>query len=106
MFYEDEDDDDMPSEKARALRRKLIEKSKKEFRKGCYDAYDMMVDKGARVIAEGNRKEIEKAINRMTALFLLEEQYERCKFIQEFAAQHLPGFQITPDPNLEKELSI
>ena len=105
MFFE-EDEDSMPSEKAKALRRKLIEKSKQEFRKGCYDAYEMIVSKGPKVLDEDNRKSIEKALNRMTALFLLEEEYERCKFIQDFVTEHMPGFVINPDPNIPKELSI
>jgi hypothetical protein len=105
MFY-DEDDEDELSEKAELLRRQVIEKSKKEFIEGCYDAYDMLVSKGKEAIAGADPKSIGTAINRMTALFLMREEYERCEFLKKYAKQHLPGFEIKPDGTVEKELSL
>ena len=105
MFY-DEDDDNELSEKAELLRRHMIEKSKKEFIEGCYDAYDMLVSKGKEAIDGADPKSIGTAINRMTALFLIREEYERCEFLKKYAKQHLPGFSVKPDPSVEKELSL
>lgn len=103
MFYED---DDELEDKANQLRRMLIERSKEEFVKGCYDAYDMLVSKGKQAIEGADPKSIHTAINRMTALFLIKEEYERCKFLKAYVEQNLPGCEIKPDPNVEKELSI
>lgn len=105
MFY-DEDDDNELSEKAELLRRHMIEKSKKEFIEGCYDAYSMLVSKGAEAINGADPKSIGTAINRMTALFLMREEYERCEFLKKYAKEHLPGFSVKPDPSVEKELSL
>jgi hypothetical protein len=105
MFY-DEDDENELSEKAELLRRHMIEKSKKEFIEGCYDAYDMLVSKGKEAIEGTDPKSIGTAINRMTALFLIREEYERCEFLKKYAKEHLPGFEIKPDRSVEKELAL
>jgi hypothetical protein len=42
----------------------------------------------------------------MTQLFLMKEEYERCSFLKQYVKAHMPEFEITPDKNLIKELSI
>lgn len=105
MFYDEEDEEEL-QEKANLLRRQMVEKSKREFIEGCYDAYDMLVSKGKQAMEGADEKSIGTAINRMTALFLMREEYERCEFLKKYAKQHLPGFEVKPDPNVEKELSL
>lgn len=106
MFnYEDEDDDNQ-MDRLEEMKRKVIEKSKKEFVKGCYDAYEMLATKGGEAIEGTKPKEIQTAINRMMSLFLIKEEYERCEFLKKFAQQHMPGFVINPDKSVQNELSL
>jgi hypothetical protein len=105
MFnYEDDDDDQM--EGANELKKQIIERSKKEFVAGCYDAYEMLSTKGKEAINGTNPKDIQRAINRMMALFVINEEYERCQFLKSFADKHMPGFEISPDNSVQKELSL
>lgn len=107
MFnYEDEEDDDQQMEKLNEMKRKIIEKSKKEFVKGCYDAYEMLATKGEDAIKGTKPKDIQSAINRMMSLFLIKEEYERCEFLKKFAKDHMPGFEINPDKSVQNELSL
>lgn len=99
-------DDDELEDRANELKRMLIEKSKKEFVEGCYEAYDMLATKGKAAITGSDPRSIHTAINRMTALFLIREEYERCKFLKTYVEQNLPGYEIKPDPSVEKELSL
>ena len=105
MFNYDEDDDDQ-MERANELKKKIVEKSKREFVKGCYDAYEMLSTKGGDAIQGTNPKEIQTAINRMMALFVIKEEYERCQFLKSFVDKHMPGFEINPDNSVQKELSL
>ena len=86
--------------------RLLLEQSKQEFIEGCYEAYDVLVSEGSSVLEQAPATEIQKAINRMTQLFLLREEYERCEFLKKYVADYLPGFKIVPDRNVIKELSL
>jgi hypothetical protein len=104
-MYDDEEEDEQ-SEISNELKKKVIERAKKEFVAGCYDAYEMLSTKGKEAIDGTNPKEIQKAINRMMALFVINEEYERCQFLKSFADKHMPGFEITPDNNVQKELSL
>jgi hypothetical protein len=107
MFnYEDEDDEDQQMDKLEEMKRKIIEKSKREFIKGCYDAYELLATKGEDAIHGTKPKELQNAINRMMSLFLIKEEYERCEFLKKFATEHIPGFEITPDKSVANELSL
>ena len=81
-----------------------IEAQKKIFIEGCYEAYDLLTSKGKEALAVGELSAICSAIDRMTALFLLNEEYERCNFLKEFAIANIPGYVIVPDKNVEIEL--
>jgi len=105
MFnYEDYEEDEI--EGADNLKKEFIERSKKEFIAGCYDAYNMLSLKGKKAIQGTNPKEIQTAINRMMALFVINEEYERCQFLKSFVDKHMPGFEILPDKSVKKELSL
>jgi hypothetical protein len=47
---------------------------------------------------------IGKAINRMTALFIHREEYERCKFLAEFVSNYMPEHVITPEEEIINNL--
>jgi len=102
MNMYEEFSDEFESEDARLF----LEQSKQEFIDGCYSAYDVLVSEGSDVLEQTTTTELQKAINRMTQLFLLREEYERCEFLKRYATDHLPGFQIQPDPSVIKELSL
>jgi hypothetical protein len=105
-MYDEEEDDDYQEEITNELKKKIIEKSKKEFVAGCYDAYEMLSTKGGEAIQGTNPKHIQTAMNRMMALFVIKEEYERCQFLKSFVDKHMPGFEISPDVSVEKELSL
>lgn len=104
--YDEFEDDEMASEFLEAQRREMLEKSKEEFVKGCYEAYDVLVNQGKAALVETDVKSIQKAINRMAQLFLMNEEYERCSFLKQYVKTHMPEFEITPDPSVIKELSL
>ena len=104
-MYEEEDDD-YQEDVRNELKKKIMEKAKKEFVAGCYDAYEMLSTKGGEAIQGTNPKEIQRAINRMMALFVIKEEYERSQFLKSFVDKHMPGFEINPDNSVEKELSL
>ena len=89
---------------SREITKKQIEAQKKIFIEGCYEAYDLLTVKGKEALEVGEISSICSAINRMTALFLLNEEYERCNFLKEFVRDNIPGYTIIPDSNVEIEL--
>ncbi len=105
-MHDDEDDEGYDEEINNELKKQFIERSKKEFVAGCYDAYEMLSTKGKEAIQGTNPKEIQTAINRMMALFVINEEYERCQFLKSFVGKHMPGFEITPDNSVQKELYL
>lgn len=105
-MHDEEDDEGYEEEINNELKKQFIEKSKKEFVAGCYDAYELLTKKGKGAIQGTNPKEIQTAINRMMALFVIKEEYERCQFLKSFVDKHMPGFEIAPDNTVQKELSL
>jgi hypothetical protein len=105
-MHDDEDDEGYDEEINNELKKQFIERSKKEFVAGCYDAYELLSTKGEGAIQGASPKEIQRAINRMMALFVIKEEYERCQFLKSFVGKHMPGFEITPDNTVQKELSL
>jgi hypothetical protein len=106
MHDDEEDDEGYDEEINNELKKQFIERSKKEFVAGCYDAYELLSTKGEGAIQGASPKEIQRAINRMMALFVIKEEYERCQFLKSFVGKHMPGFEITPDNTVQKELSL
>ena len=86
--------------------RDRLEKAKKEFISGCYDAYELLANDGASILAPSGMPSIKKAINRMTAYFTLVEEFERCGFLQKFVKENIPGFEIEPDMDIPRQLNI
>jgi hypothetical protein len=103
--YRDEEDEFQMGE-SNELNRHVLEIAKQEFIAGCYDAYEILATKGEEAIEGTDHRDIQKAINRMMALFVMNEEYERCQFIKSFVDKHMPGFEIIPDITVEKELTV
>lgn len=108
MFEEDDDEgfglEEQLRNQAKEFAKKLAAQSRKEFIDGCYTAYDMLVAKGGSALDDGDMEAIGKAINRMTALFIHREEYERCKFLSEFVSQYMPEHVITPEEEIINNL--
>lgn len=106
QFDEHDDDFDAMESEFTEAKRQALEKSKKEFIQGCYDAYELLASQGQEALTGASRSDIQRAINRMTQLFLLKEEYERCSFLKQYVTKHMPEFEITPDASVVKELSL
>lgn len=108
-MYEDDEEEEFGlgeqlRNQANEFAKKLAAQSKKEFIDGCYTAYDMLVAKGGSALDDGDMAAIGKAINRMTTLFIHREEYERCKFLAEFVANHMPEHVITQEEEIINNL--
>ena len=103
MFNSDYDDDDLDG--SEEIRKEIVRRSAEEFIEGCYEAYDLLATNGQQALREAEASSIQRAINRMTSLFIMKEEYERCQFLKKFVDENMPGFQITPDRDIEKELN-
>ena len=103
MYNNEREDDDHQyfgdeiRKKIKSTQQRMREAAVREFIEGCYMAYGVLHVRGAEALAEGEPEAIQMAINRMMALFLHEEQYERCAFIKSFVEKHIPDFEIQPD---------
>jgi hypothetical protein len=102
MFDEEREDDhpyfgDDIRKKIKTTQQRMREAAVRDFVEGCYMAYEMLFTKGEQAIGDGEPDAIKMAINRMMALFLHTEEYERCAFIKSFVEKHIPDFEIQPD---------
>ena len=106
MYHDHDEDDDFefPDEFARQ-EQKRIAREKQEFIRGCYEAYDILVSHGSAALEQAELPAIQRAIQRMTAFFLLQEEYERCGFLKGFVEENIPGWTIEPDWSVEKNLA-
>ena len=108
-MYEDDDDlgdgiNDYFKEQAEEIAERQRIETLKNFIDGCYVAYDMLAKQGSQAMEGSNEESIGSAINRMTALFLEREEYERCGFLKKFVTENMPGREVIPDPEVIKEL--
>lgn len=103
-MHEDEFDDEEFEAHSREIQEKLKEISRKEFVDGCYMAYDMLVSKGDSAIVDVDLDSVCKAIDRMTSLFIINEEYERCQFLADYVKRNIPGHEINPDPSVKIEM--
>jgi ferritin len=101
-MFQDDDEMDHGSDE---LHKQLTERSKQEFIEGCYQAYDLLVKDGSKTLEEAEISSIQKAINRMTSYFIMQEEYEKCQFLKRFVDENMPGFEIVPDETIQKDLN-
>ena len=103
MFYEDDDDDFIEGSEVTKERMAMAQE---EFIEGCYEAYDLLATRGKEALKEAEITSIQRAINRMTMLFIMKEEYERCEFLKKFVDENMKGFKITPDTAIQKDLNL
>lgn len=99
-----EDYNEIPEEYLQEMEEISIKRNLITFIDGCYEAYDLLLSKGKSALETGTEESIASAINRMTALFLKKEEYERCSFLQNFVAENMPNRKIEPDKAVLEEL--
>ncbi len=102
-MFDDERSDDHPyfgddiRKKIKTTQQRMREAAVREFVDGCYMAYSVLHVRGVEALEDGDPDAIKMAINRMMALFLHREEYERCSFVKFFVEKHIPDFVIEPD---------
>jgi ferritin len=99
-----EEYNEIPEEYLQEMEEIAIKKNLITFIEGCYEAYDLLLTKGKNALETGTEESIASAINRMTALFLRKEEYERCSFLKNFVEENMPNRKVEPDKEVLKEL--
>jgi len=98
-FDDDEFEDDLEDLKLLEMER---EKAKREeFIENCKQAYEAIVSDPDSIVdpkATPKKKEnLINAVNRISALFILEEKYEQCGILKRFLESKVPEAQFSPD---------
>jgi transcription elongation factor GreA-like protein len=102
-YFDDEDEDDDFLDEALIIREMEMEKevkARKEFIKNCNEAYEAIKSDPDNIVNEDNsatkKENLVNALNRMSALFILQEEFEKCTTLKKFAESKIPGVELTP----------
>ena len=102
-YFDDEDeDDDFLDEDLiiREMEMEKEEKARKEFIQNCNDAYKAIESDPDNIVNEGNsatkKDNLINALNRMSALFILQEEYEKCEILRKFVENNIPDGKLEP----------
>lgn len=96
MFDKEEDNNEI-QRKIKTTQQRMREAAVRDFIDGCYAAYEVLEERGVEALETGDPDAIKMALNRMMALFLHKEEYERCAFLKVFVETHMEGHVIQPD---------
>jgi len=96
MFDKEEDNNEI-QRKIKTTQQRMREAAVRDFIDGCYAAYEVLEERGVEALETGDPDAIKMALNRMMALFLHKEEYERCAFLKGFVETHMEGHVIQPD---------
>lgn len=96
MFNKEEDNNEI-RKKIKTTQQRMREAAVRDFVDGCYAAYEVLEERGVEALETGDPDAIKMALNRMMALFLHKEEYERCAFLKAFVETHMEGHSIQPD---------
>jgi len=102
-FDDDEDDDDEFDEDLiiREMETEKETKERKEFIRNCNDAYEAIKTDPDNIIDDKNpatkKANLINALNRMSALFILQEEYEKCETLKKFAESKIPEVELSPN---------
>lgn len=89
------------------MKRKTTKSLQENFIKGCEEGYDMLQKMGEKaILCEEELPLIKRAINRMTTLFIMREEYEKCGFLKSFCEKHLPDHKIELDEEVQTQITI
>jgi hypothetical protein len=103
-YYEDSEDDfgdefedELTIMKMKAEKETIVIN---EFIKNCNDAYSAIVKNPDSVISGDKTKEEKDklilALNRISALFIIREEYEKCEALKNFVNDKIPGETLCP----------
>ena len=91
-YFDDEEDEDEDFDEDLIIRETEMEKEtkeRKEFIKNCNDAYEAIKSDPDNIVNSENpatkKANLVNALNRMSALFILQEEYEKCETLKRFA---------------------
>ena len=97
MFDNEKEDPNEIRRKIKTTQQRMREAAVRDFVDGCYAAYEVLEERGAEALETGEPDAIKMALNRMMALFLHKEEYEKCAFLKAFVDSHMEGHSIQPD---------
>lgn len=101
-YYDDEDEDDFLDEELiiKEMKAEKEERERREFIKNCNDAYESIKMDPDNILSTENpaakKENLVNALNRMAALFILQEEYEKCETLKVFLESKIPDSQLTP----------
>ena len=103
-YFDDEEDDDEDFDEGliiREMEREKETKERKEFIRNCNDAYEAIKTDPDNIVNSENpatkKDNLINALNRMSALFILQEEYEKCETLKRFAKAKIPEIELTPN---------
>jgi hypothetical protein len=103
-YFDDEEDDDEDFDDDLIIREMESEKEtkeRKEFIRNCNDAYEAIKTDPDNIVNSENpatkKDNLINALNRMSALFILQEEYEKCETLKRFAKAKIPEIELTPN---------
>lgn len=98
--YFDDDEEEFFEEESIILEERMEERKREDFIKNCNEAYQSIEDDPETIIGEeGSPTEIKSlinALNRMCALFIIQEEYEKCSFLKKFMENKIPEGKFEP----------
>jgi len=103
-YFDDDEDDDEDFDEGLIIREMESEKEtkeRKEFIRNCNDAYEAIKTDPDNIVNSENpatkKDNLINALNRMSALFILQEEYEKCETLKRFAKAKIPEIELTPN---------
>ena len=100
-FDDDEDDDDFDEELIiKEMKEEKEIKERQEFIKNCNEAYVAIQTDPDNIISKDNpatkKENLINALNRMSALFIIQEEYEKCEVLRKFVESKIPDKKLEP----------
>jgi hypothetical protein len=100
-FDDDEDEDDFDEELIiREMQGEKEIKERQEFIKNCNEAYEAIKTDPDNIVNKDNpatkKENLINALNRMSALFIIQEEYEKCEVLRKFVESKIPDHKLEP----------
>jgi hypothetical protein len=101
-FDDDEDDDEFDEDLIiREMKTEKEAKERNEFIRNCNDAYEAIKSDPDNIVNDKNpatkKANLINALNRMSALFILQEEYEKCEALKRFVEAKIPEIELSPN---------
>ena len=106
MSDNEREDNNEIRKKIKTTQQRMREAAVQDFIDGCYAAYEVLEERGVEALESGEPDAIKMALNRMMALFLHKEEYERCAFLKAFVETNMEGHTIQPDWEVIEDMEL